>query len=286
MNVPIIDCHVHLIYPDQFSYSWTSDVPELANRAFRYEEYLRSIAGCGEIRAIFMESAPDEADWTKESKLICALADNQNSIFDGLILNCRPELEEEFSAYIESIKHPKLVGLRRILHVMPDDTCQSSRFVRNIQQLAAHNLTFDLCFLARQLPLAYQLARGCPEVQFVLDHCGVPDIAGGDLDLWREAIRSLVELPNVACKISGLLAYCAPGDATIETVRPYVEHCIESFGWHRVLWGSDWPVICSASSVAHWIEISRELVAREDPENQHKLFHANAERIYLKRSTV
>lgn len=289
MSIPILDCHQHLIYPDRYPYSWTDGIAELSGRAFTYEDYLAGIEGQGEVRAIFMETAPDDPDWRAESRFVMDLADRPGSLIEGLVLNCRPEFEEDFDAYVESVRHDKLVGFRRILHVMPDELSQQASFVQNVRKLAKHALTFDLCLLARQLPLGAELARKCPEVQFVLDHCGVPNISGGELDPWRNHIRELAHCDNIACKISGVLAYCAPGtpgsagSANAETVRPYVEHCIECFGWDRVVWGSDWPVVCMTSDLPTWIDISRELVSAESEDHQHRLFHRNAERIYLKR---
>lgn len=283
MNIPLIDCHQHLIYPDRFPYSWTDGIPALAGQSFTYENYLEQIQGLGKIRTIFMETSPDDPHWHAETRFIQSLAEKDNTLIDGFVLNCRPEAEDDFEAYIESVRYPRLVGFRRILHIVPDDLSQSQRFVDNIRKLASHNLTFDLCFLARQLPIANDLAQKCADVQMVLDHCGVPDIAGGGLDPWRKHISELAQLPNVACKISGLLAYCAPGNATVEAIRPYVEHCIEAFGWDRVVWGSDWPVVCMTADLPKWITTTRELMIKEDENNQKKLFYGNAERIYFNR---
>lgn len=280
MSMPMIDCHQHLIYLEKYPYSWAEEIPQLAGKAFRMEDYLKLIEGKGEIRTIFMETSPDDPHWREEAKFVYSLADQEDTIIDGVVVNCRPESEEDFEAYIECARHPKLVGFRRILHVVPDEVSQQPRFVENVRVLEKHNLTFDLCFLARQLPLAVQLAVQCPNVQFIVDHCGVPDIAGGALEPWRADIRKLAELPNVACKISGVLAYCAPDQTTADAVRPYVEHCIESFGWDRVVWGSDWPVCTVTSDLPEWIDITRQLVVGEDETNQRKLFHENAERIY------
>ena len=116
--------------------------------------------------------------------------------------------------------------------------------------------------------------------QLILDHCGVPDIAGGAIDPWREHIRNLAKLPNVACKISGVLAYCKPGEATLEAIKPYVDHCIESFGADRLVWGSDWPVVVINSTLPDWIRIARQLVARLSPTEQRKILHDNAVRVY------
>ena len=184
-----------------------------------------------------MEASPDDPHWLDETQFVYELSEQPNAIIEGVIANCRPESPSGFEAYIESVQHPKLVGFRRILHTMPDDLSQSDHFAANIRLLEKYNLTFDLCFRADQLPIARALAQKCPDVQFILDHCGVPDIANSETDPWRDHIAQIAALPNVACKISGVLAYCAEGNATTEAVRPYVEHCIASFGWNRVVWG-------------------------------------------------
>ena len=138
--------------------------------------------------------------------------------------------------------HPKLKGVRRILHTHPDELGQGKMFIENVARLETYGLSFDFCVLARQLPVAINLASKCPGVAFVLDHCGVPEVKDQVLDPWREHIRELSKLPNVACKISGLVAYADPANWKAEDLRPFVEHVIESFGWDRVMFGSDWPV--------------------------------------------
>ncbi len=108
----------------------------------------------------------------------------------------------------------------------------------------------------------------------------MPDIAGGALDPWRDHIRQLSQIDNVACKLSGVLAYCKPGDATLEAVRPYVMHCIECFGPDRCVWGSDWPVCEMTSGLPEWIAITRKLLAPLSAAEQKKILHDNAVRIY------
>ncbi len=283
MTIPMIDCHQHLIYPEKYPYSWTDDIPQLAGKAFRYEDYLDLIRDKGEIRTIFMETSPDDPHWQEESRFVSDLANRADSLIDGLILKCRPESEADFEATIESMQHPKLVGFRRILEEQPDDMSQRPAFVENVRKLEKVGLTFDLCLSAGQLPLAYDLVAACPQVQFVLDHCGNPDIAGGQTASWQGDIQKLATLPNVACKISGVLSCCAADNATLEAVRPYLDHCLNAFGWQRVVWGSDWPVCCTTSGLTQWIDMVRQWVQDEDFDNQHRLFHQNAERIYLKK---
>ena len=280
MSIPITDTHQHLIYPEKFPYSWADGIPALAGKSFRMEEYLAATAGTGITRTIFMETSPDDPHFHQETRFVRELAEQPDSIIAGIIASGRPEEQDGFEAYLDSIAHPKLVGLRRILHVVPDELSTTGHFVENLRLLGRRGLTFDLCFLARQLPFAIELVRKCEGVQFILDHCGVPDVAGQALDPWRGHIRQLAALPNVACKISGVLAYASPDHATATAVKPFVEHCLEHFGWDRVVWGGDWPVCNMTSSIANWVAVSRKLVAGAAEDDQAKLFHRNAEFIY------
>ncbi len=68
-------------------------------------------------------------------------------------------------------------GFRRVLHVVPDDVSQSATFRANVARLKGTGLPFDLVVKPHQIPIVQALVDLNPDVQFVLDHCGVPDIA-------------------------------------------------------------------------------------------------------------
>ena len=114
------------------------------------------------------------------------LAARAGSLLVGAIASCRPE-EKGFAAYLERQQaDPFVKGFRRVLHVMPDDLSEGALFRENIARLAGSGLTFDLVVLPHQIPKAIALADLAPDVQFVLDHCGVPDIKGNGEHPWRE----------------------------------------------------------------------------------------------------
>ncbi|MGI9437042.1 MAG: amidohydrolase family protein [Geminicoccaceae bacterium] len=278
MTVNILDTHQHLVQPDQLTHRWTRRIDVLAGRAFTYDDYLEASADTGITGTVFMEADADE--WQREADIVVDMVADPGTIIEGVITNARPEAAEGFDAWLDHVEGKPVVGLRRILHETTDDVSQTDIFRNNLKKLAARNLTFDLNFLAPQLPIAADLLRAVENVQFVLDHCGVPDIASGEIEDWRAEIKTLAGFPNLACKISGITAYCASGQATLETLRPVVEHCIESFGWDRVIWGSDWPVCTINSSVKEWLAITREIVKNEGWENQQKFFEDNARRLY------
>ena len=275
----IVDTHQHLLYPDRLPYSWCRGIPAFEGKPFRLEEYHAAAQGTGITETLFMEVDVDEPQMKAEADFFLQLASQPDSGIIGVLSACRPE-HADFPAHLESILHPKLKGLRRVLHTQPDELSQSPLFAKNLARLAQYRLPFDLCMLPRQLPLGAKLVRKQPEVQFILDHCGIPDIKGGGLDPWRHYIRELAKLPNLACKISGVVAYADPQRVTAAALRPYVEHCIECFGWERVVFGGDWPVCNLTVGLGRWVELAKEIVQAESPERQGKFFASNAERIY------
>jgi predicted TIM-barrel fold metal-dependent hydrolase len=137
-----------------------------------------------------------------------------------------------------------------------------------------------MCFLERQLPLAVALAQACDNTQLILDHCGVPDIASGNPDAWKRNISQLAALPHVHCKLSGVIAYCPQHKPLKTSIQPYIEHCIEAFGWDRLVWGSDWPVCNLRSDLSTWATVFRELLAAESADVRNAVSMNNAQGIY------
>ncbi|MEI2723941.1 MAG: amidohydrolase [Verrucomicrobiota bacterium] len=273
----IIDTHQHLWDLRQFPYSWCASLPVL-NRSFGQDDYRAAAQDTGISKAVFVECDVDEPYALAEAQHIQSLVE-QNPLIAGIVASARPE-RADFPAQLEALLPlSKLRGLRRVLHVVPDEVSQSALFVANVRRLAALRLTFDLCVQARQLPLAVTLAQQCPDVQFILDHCGCPDVAGRAFDPWRSQLAGVGALPNVVCKISGLVAY-AGTRWTVNDIQPWVEHVVASFGWERVVWGGDWPVSTLTATLNRWVVASEQLFAAATVEQRAKVFHQNAERIY------
>ena len=277
--MPIIDTHQHLWDPQVLPCSWLQGLPTL-NRAFRMNDYLEAAKGLDVVKSVHVETDVDEPYMIEETKALFRLADEQDNPLSGIVATARPE-KDGFEAHLEKILgHPALKGIRRILHTQPDDLGRGEAFITNVGRLAGYGLSFDICVLARQLPVAINLVSQCPDVSFILDHCGVPQVKERVLDPWRAGISEIAKFPNIACKISGVVAYADPAKWTADDLRPYIEHVIESFGWDRIMFGSDWPVCTLSASYAQWVDALREVTATASPENQRKLFHDNAMRIY------
>ena len=275
----IVDTHQHLLDLDLFRYSWLSSLPQL-NRSFRMADYLTAAKGLNVVKSVHLEADVDEPYMLAETQYLLALADQPDNPLEGIVAGGRPE-REDFKSYLDKIAgHPKLKGIRRVLHTQPDEVGQGATFIRNVAALSSYGLSFDICVLARQLPIAMNLVSTCADVGFILDHCGVPQVKEKSLDPWRSHITEMAKFPNVSCKISGLVAYADPQKWNAEDLRPFVEHVIASFGWDRVLFGSDWPVCTLSASCQQWVEALQSITQSAGEANQGKLFRENALRIY------
>ncbi|MBV7396739.1 amidohydrolase family protein [Mameliella sediminis] len=277
--VGLIDTHQHLIYPEAAGYGWTKEIPVLANKAFPLERYKELTAGQGVSGSLFMETGVDDADYRAEARFVAGLMRQEGSGLLGLIASCRPE-EDGFEGWLDECGDLRVVGFRRILHVMPDDLSGTDRFRANLRKLGARGKPFDLCLLARQLPLGLDLVQACPDTQFVLNHCGVPDISGGGMDPWRADLAALAAQPNVVCKLSGVLAYCAPGQASQAAIQPYVDHVLEVFGPARMVWGSDWPVVDMAMGLPDWLAVTRVLLTSLSEDEAIAIGQGTARQVY------
>jgi predicted TIM-barrel fold metal-dependent hydrolase len=276
----LVDTHQHLWDLKQFPYSWCAGIPAL-NRSFLLDDYVAAASGLKIpiTKTVFMECDVDEPHALDEARHIQALA-QRHPLICGIVASGRPE-HEGLRAHLEQLaKLPKIRGVRRVLHTQPDALSQSTRFAENLRLLPEFGFTFDLCVLARQLPVALALVQRCPKVTFILDHCGVPDVKARSLEPWREHIRQLAEQPNVLCKISGLVAYADATTWTIADLKPYTDHVLASFGWDRVVWGGDWPVCTLSATLAQWVAATHDLTGHATEDQRAQLFHRNAERVY------
>ncbi len=275
----IVDTHQHLWDLDQFRYSWTGNHPRL-NRSFRMADYLDATQGIEIAASVHVEADVDEPFMVAETKWVLGLAERGDNPMRGVVAAARPEFDH-FREHLDRIApHPNLKGIRRILHTQPDELSQTTTFAENIRSLEEYDLSFDFCVLARQLPLAARMIRDCPNVRFILDHCGNPDIKNGEWDRWRENLAEVAALPNVDCKISGIVVNADPETWTADDLRPAVEGVIDAFGWDRVMFGSDWPVCTLAACYRQWFDTLRAITKEAGEANLRKLFHDNAARVY------
>ncbi|MBE9637467.1 amidohydrolase family protein [Salipiger mangrovisoli] len=274
----ILDSHLHLVDRGRLDYPWLSGAPAL-DRDWLLESYAAEARRVGIGGAIHMEvdvadpRIEDETAWIEE------LAASGSFPILGAIAACRPEAPD-FPAFLDrSAAREIVVGFRRVLHVVPDEVSQGELFRQNIRLLSGPDLPFDLCVLARQLPLAIELVDSAPNTRFVLDHCGVPDIEGGQWDSWARDLAEIAERPNVCAKISGVVAYGGAG-WTLDELTRWVSYTAETFGPERICWGGDWPVNTLGGGLSTWVAATRAIFAGWSAEERAALYAGNAARIW------
>jgi len=132
-----------------------------------------------------------------------------------------------------------------------------------------------------QLPHVLQLANALPELKIMLNHCGRPLTATGELEPWATALKALAAASDVRCKLSSL-AERAGMDWRADTLAPYADVALEAFGPARLAFGSNWPVVNIAASYRGWWEALAQILARHalTPAEHAAIFEGTAASFY------
>jgi L-fuconolactonase len=153
-----------------------------------------------------------------------------------------PDIGEALVQLQESAGGELLVGIRHQVQEEPDPSYLERADVRRgLQAVADAGLVYDLLVRPHQLEAAIDTVRALPELRFVLDHAGKPDVSRPPAREWLAALQNLGELGNVTVKLSGMTSE-APANWTPRTLQPFAEALLTSFGPGRTMFGSDWPV--------------------------------------------
>ena len=284
--IPVCDTHLHLWDLDKFTLPWlSSEGVQTINRSFVMKDYLKATAKQNVAKAVYMEVNVAPELQTKEAKYVLALCERDDNPMVGAVIGGSPQ-SADFKAYVENLAGSShLKGVRTVLHDedRPKGMCLQPQFVENMKMLGEHGLRYDLCMRPDELLDGAKLAEKCPETQFVLDHCGNLSVQNEDADLrskWEKGIKELAALPNVMCKISGIIVTADRENWTAADLAPNTNFCMDTFGEDRVMFAGDWPVCTLTAPFGGWLGALKEVVKGRSKRFQHKLFHDNAVRFY------
>lgn len=268
----IVDAHRHYWNPSRLHYGWLADAPSPLQRAFLPEDAAHLTDPC-----ILVQAAPDE----RETRYLFELARTTPNVLG--VVGWVDMASADVTSRLDWLMHDGgglLRGIRPMVQDIPDTGWLGLRALDDaFDALRDRGLVFDALVDERHLRVLQDRLVRHPGLRTVVDHAAKPDIAGHAFASWAGAIARLAQMPDVHCKLSGLLTLTgqAPDDGRLE---PYVAHLFEVFGPNRLIWGSDWPVLTTHATYEDWRTCAHALVQRLAPGHVDAVFGGNAIAIY------
>jgi L-fuconolactonase len=248
-------------------------------RDFMPEDLAPLLAAAGFSGSVAVQASQTPA----ETLFLLSLAEAPGSTVRGVVgwcdLRAAPEaLAAELAAL--TAQHPRLVGMRHVVHDEPDDAFLLRDDVRRgIAMLAGAGLAFDRLLVPRHLAPACAVVADNPQLTFVLDHIAKPHIAQcqaaalqgkprepGALEPpeWEADLRRLASFRNVACKVSGMVTEAKWGEFKNVDFFAFLDVVFDAFGKDRVMIGSDWPVATLSASYGDTMAVVRAYMAARE----------------------
>ena len=271
-----LDAHQHFWQYNPAHQDWMTDQMQVLKRDYlpgELKPLLQAIGFQGSI-AVQARQILEETEW------LLQLADRHDFIHG--VVGWVDLRATALSDQLEKLtRHPKLVGMRHVLHDEPDDNFMlRPEFRRGIGLLGEFKLTYDLLLFPKHLPAAVKLVAEFPNQPFVLDHSAKPAIREGQLSPWQENLRQLAAFPNVCCKLSGLVTEAKWQAWNPADFRRYLDIVIQVFGPERVMIGSDWPVCTLSGDYVSTMMIVLEYVRQFTVENHESILGGTCAKFY------
>jgi predicted TIM-barrel fold metal-dependent hydrolase len=281
-----VDAHHHLWDLGRLYYGWLTDKPFEGHPSGDYsaikKNYLpmdlkREGAPVNLIKSVHIETADGETDTVRETAWLQEMGD-EYGLPNGIIARVDLAAENVASELERHMAYPNFRGVR-MLSFIGLDFLDAPAFRRGFDELQKRDLIYDMDAGWPQMGKAFDLARAFPRSTIILGHCGFPKKRTVPyFHEWRKAIRRLAQAENVACKLSGLAM--VDHQWTVETIRPWIETCIEEFGPARCMFGTNWPLDSLFSDYPTVVNAYREIVKDYAADEQRQLFRTTAEGWY------
>jgi len=273
-----VDAHHHLWDLDRRDQPWTT-APDLAaiRRTFTPADLAEAVADTG-VGATVLVQVRNVAAETDDLLAVAEASDLVRAVVGWADL-AAPGIADRL-ATLRS--RGRLVGIRHQMQAEPDPGQWLARreVQRGLDAVAAAGLAYDLMVRPAQFDVVRHTVAAHPGLTFVLDHLGKPPIAEGPIDPWAAGIRTLAALPNLYCKLSGMVTIADRARWTVADLRPYAETVIDAFAPDRVMFGSDWPVCLLAAPYHTVIAVAEELTASLAPGERDRIFGGTAREVY------
>lgn len=290
---PIIDAHHHLWDLELGRHPWLTDgLPALGDISYLRHtylpaDYLRDVGTMNLAGSVHIEAVWDRArDPVEET----AWLDGLNPP-GGVAARCiafadlaGPGMEGRLEA---QAAHPRVAGVRETIRWHPDPAkrwtqpglVDSTGFRAGAARLARHGFVLELLMNPYQAEEVTRLAQDLPDQPILVNHCCTPiDRDAEGIARWHAGLARMASCPNIAIKVSNFGAYDT--DRSLPGLRRTVMGCVDAFGPHRALFGTDYPVARRHMTYPDMVAAFGEIIRDFSPDEQRAMFHDNACRAY------
>lgn len=271
-----IDAHHHLWNYSAAEYGWIGETMQSLRRDFSMDDYLRVCSEVGVEASIAVQARQtvEETEWLLD------IAERHATVAG--VVGWIPLASPDVQRYLERFAgNRSLCGLRHVIEDEEDpDFILDPAFNRGVDMVREYNLTYDILVRASQLEQTAAFVERHAGQRFVLDHMAKPNIRDGAFDDWAKNITRLAQHETVFCKLSGIVTEAVWDRWTVDDLRPYADHVLQSFGASRVVFGSDWPVCTVAAPYRRWYETVMELLSAVPTHERAAILRDNAIRAY------
>ena len=281
------DAHVHFYdmnHPRLYYAHWQPDEDHpvlgaqtriLGQRNYLAEDFISEAKPHGVVKTVHIQAAIGSKDPVEETKWLQSTQERTGfpSAMVGYVDLRAPDAHWQIERHLE---YPSFKGIRDFSY---GDYLNSKEFLQGYSLLSRYDLGSSIAAEATDMIKVLDLARLYPETIIVLDHAGLPQERTDEYFLfWKTEMERVAEAQNVICKISGL--GMADNNWNVESIRPYVETCIEVFGASRCIFATNWPIDSLWSSYEAVIDAYKDITKHYSITEKNAMFLGNTENIY------
>lgn len=271
-DVRVVDAHVHLWHTDVVHLSWFRDDLGLPRRATAAE--FATAAGVVSPPTIVTVQAGDtldEARWLLDETARAGTGSTVVLQYEAAGTRWAGAMQSALDE--PGVRMPRVGGVRVATPSGAADLSDVRHLDRLAEQLGRTSRVLELLVRPEQLRAVVELAFRHPRLDVVVCHLGLgnaqPDAA------WRRELSRLARVPNVAAKLSGVVA-----GRRHAALRDIVAAASDAFGPDRLLFGSDWPISARDLSYAEVVERTAAALPSLSAAGADSVWHRTAERLY------
>ena len=271
-----VDSHHHFWDVSRLDYLWMPPGPSVVRRNYLPPDLDPLIEEAGIQRTVLVQAQQS----LEEAEFLLDIAEASDFVA-GVVAWAdvqSPTLGEDLDTLM---KRDKLVGIRHQVEDDPDDDwLVRPDTIRGLREIAARDLAYDMLVRPRHMKHVPTVAEGVPGLRMVIDHIAKPLIKQQITAPWDALMKEIAEIPDIHCKVSGMVTEADHSDWTVSDLMPYVSHVRDVFGIERLMFGSDWPVCMFAASYKRVVETAIEAIGPMTAEERAGFMGGNAVRFY------